>query len=82
MPVSRSMLACLMAFKAGSTDCNDAFPMLEKFFKKAGVDTNQVAFADGRAETPRTGSLPSLLPTCCATGWNSPRRTSFVSCCP
>jgi hypothetical protein len=58
MPVSRSMLACLMAFKAGSTDCNDAFPMLEKFFKTAGIDTDQVAFADGRGGNPTDRFTP------------------------
>ena len=52
------MLACLMAFKAGSTDCNDAFPMLEKFFKTAGVDTDQVAFADGRGGNPTDRFTP------------------------
>jgi serine-type D-Ala-D-Ala carboxypeptidase/endopeptidase (penicillin-binding protein 4) len=59
---------CLMAVKAGSTDCNDAFPIMKKFFEKAGVDTDQVALADGRGATPRTGSPPRRRPICCATG--------------
>jgi serine-type D-Ala-D-Ala carboxypeptidase/endopeptidase (penicillin-binding protein 4) len=41
-----------MAVKAGSTDCNDAFPIMQKFFEKAGVDTDQVALADGRGLDP------------------------------
>jgi D-alanyl-D-alanine carboxypeptidase/D-alanyl-D-alanine-endopeptidase (penicillin-binding protein 4) len=43
---------CLMAVKAGSTDCNDAFPMMKSFFEKAGVDVDQVALADGRGGNP------------------------------
>ena len=43
---------CLMAVKAGSTDCNDGFPVMEKFFEKAGVEVEQVAFADGRGLNP------------------------------
>src|SRR5215217_9338384 len=35
---------CLMAVKAGSTDCNDAFPVMKSFLKKAGVDVDQVAW--------------------------------------
>ena len=42
---------CLMAVKAGSTDCNDAFPVMS-FLKKAGVDVEQVALADGRGLDP------------------------------
>ena len=39
---------CLMAVKAGSTDCNDGFPAMKSFFEKAGLDVDQVALADGR----------------------------------
>jgi D-alanyl-D-alanine carboxypeptidase/D-alanyl-D-alanine-endopeptidase (penicillin-binding protein 4) len=49
---------CLMAVKAGSTDCNDAFPIMKKFFEKAGVDTDQVAFADGRGGNPTDRFTP------------------------
>ena len=49
---------CLMAVKAGSTDCNDAFPVMEKFYEKAGVDTDQVAFADGRGGNPTDRFTP------------------------
>ena len=49
---------CLMAVKAGSTDCNDAFPIMKKFFQKAGVDTDQVAFADGRGGNPTDRFTP------------------------
>jgi serine-type D-Ala-D-Ala carboxypeptidase/endopeptidase (penicillin-binding protein 4) len=52
---------CLMAVKAGSTDCNDAFPVMEKFFRKAGVDTDQVAFADGRGGNPSDRFTPEAV---------------------
>jgi D-alanyl-D-alanine carboxypeptidase/D-alanyl-D-alanine-endopeptidase (penicillin-binding protein 4) len=73
---------CLMAVKAGSTDCNDAFPIMKKFFEKAGVDTEQVALADGRGATPQTGSPPRRRPKCFATGSSSLRRRRFARCCP
>ena len=73
---------CLMAVKAGSTDCNDAFSMIKKFFEKGGVDTDQVALADGRGATPRTGLPPRRRPSCFATGSSSPRRKRFAKCCP
>src|SRR5215212_3115971 len=49
---------CLMAVQAGSTDCNDGFPVMQKFFKKAGVDTDQVALADGRGGNPTDRFTP------------------------
>jgi D-alanyl-D-alanine carboxypeptidase/D-alanyl-D-alanine-endopeptidase (penicillin-binding protein 4) len=49
---------CLMAVKAGSTDCNDAFPVMKSFFEKAGVDTDQVALADGRGGNPSDRFTP------------------------
>ena len=49
---------CLMAVEAGSTDCNDGFPVMKKFFEKAGVDTDQVALADGRGDNPTDRFTP------------------------
>ncbi len=49
---------CLMAVKAGSTNCNDAFPIMKKFFEKAGVDAEQVALADGRGGNPTDRFTP------------------------
>jgi D-alanyl-D-alanine carboxypeptidase/D-alanyl-D-alanine-endopeptidase (penicillin-binding protein 4) len=49
---------CLMAVKAGSTDCNDGFPVMKSFFEKAGVDTDQVALADGRGGNPADRFTP------------------------
>jgi D-alanyl-D-alanine carboxypeptidase/D-alanyl-D-alanine-endopeptidase (penicillin-binding protein 4) len=49
---------CLMAVKAGSTDCNAAFPIMKKFIEKAGVDIDQVALADGRGGNPTDRFTP------------------------
>lgn len=49
---------CLMAVKAGSTDCNDGFPVMKSFFEKAGVDTSQVVLADGRGGNPSDRFTP------------------------
>jgi len=52
---------CLMAVKAGSTDCNDAFPVMKSFLKKAGVDVDQVALADGRGGNPVDQFTPKAV---------------------
>jgi D-alanyl-D-alanine carboxypeptidase/D-alanyl-D-alanine-endopeptidase (penicillin-binding protein 4) len=49
---------CLMAVEAGSTDCEDGFPVMKKFFQKAGVEVDQVAFADGRGGNPTDRFTP------------------------
>jgi serine-type D-Ala-D-Ala carboxypeptidase/endopeptidase (penicillin-binding protein 4) len=49
---------CLMAVKAGSTDCDDGFPVMKSFFDKAGVDASQVALADGRGGNPSDRFTP------------------------
>lgn len=49
---------CLMAVEAGSTDCNDGFPMMKSFFERAGVDVDQVALADGRGGNPADRFTP------------------------
>ena len=49
---------CLIAVEVGSTDCNDAFPVMKSFFEKAGVDTDQVALADGRGGNPADRFTP------------------------
>jgi D-alanyl-D-alanine carboxypeptidase/D-alanyl-D-alanine-endopeptidase (penicillin-binding protein 4) len=49
---------CLMAVKAGSKNCDDAFPVMQKFFEKAGVEVDQVALADGRGGNPTDRFTP------------------------
>jgi D-alanyl-D-alanine carboxypeptidase/D-alanyl-D-alanine-endopeptidase (penicillin-binding protein 4) len=49
---------CLMAVKAGSTDCDDGFSTFRSFLGKANVDTDQVAFSDGRGGNPTDRFTP------------------------
>src|SRR5215213_8486312 len=56
-----NLVLCLMAVKAGSTDCNDAFPVMKSFLKKAGVDVDQVAVADGRGGNPVDQFTPKAV---------------------
>ena len=41
------LMLCLMAARAGSTNCEDGFPVLGSFLAKAHVDRKQVVLADG-----------------------------------
>ena len=43
-----NLAVCLLAVNAGSTDCDDGFPEIEKFLKKADVDPKDVAFTTGQ----------------------------------
>ena len=73
---------CLMAVKVGSTDCNDAFPLMKRFFEKAGVDTEQVAFADGRGANPTDRFTPEVATDLLSYWLKQPRRLRFARCCP
>ncbi len=41
------LMLCLMAAKAGSTNCNDGFPVIASFLARAHVDRTQVVLTDG-----------------------------------
>jgi D-alanyl-D-alanine carboxypeptidase/D-alanyl-D-alanine-endopeptidase (penicillin-binding protein 4) len=73
---------CLMAVKAGSTDCNDAFPLMEKFFEKAGVDTEQVAFADGRGGNPTDRFTPEAATDLLSYWLKQPQAKAFREMLP
>jgi len=45
--VGADLMLCLMAVKAGSTNCEDGFPVLASFLTRAHVDTNQIVLTDG-----------------------------------
>jgi serine-type D-Ala-D-Ala carboxypeptidase/endopeptidase (penicillin-binding protein 4) len=42
-----NLIVCLMAVKAGSTDCDDGFAAMRSFFDRAHVDRDQLMLADG-----------------------------------
>ena len=73
---------CLMAVKEGSTDCNDAFPIMKKFFQKAGVDTDQVAFADGRGGNPTDRFTPEAATELLRYWLNQPQAKAFREMLP
>jgi D-alanyl-D-alanine carboxypeptidase/D-alanyl-D-alanine-endopeptidase (penicillin-binding protein 4) len=45
--VGADLMLCLMAARAGSTNCEDGFPVLASFLARAHVDRKQVVLADG-----------------------------------
>ncbi|MFF0189134.1 D-alanyl-D-alanine carboxypeptidase/D-alanyl-D-alanine-endopeptidase [Streptomyces sp. NPDC005244] len=47
-----NLAICLMAVTAGSHQCIDGFPVLNRFLRKAGVDPTQVQLLDGRGGNP------------------------------
>jgi len=45
--VGADLMLCLMAVRAGSTNCEDGFPVLASFLVRAHVDPTQVVLTDG-----------------------------------
>ncbi|MFI6149177.1 D-alanyl-D-alanine carboxypeptidase/D-alanyl-D-alanine-endopeptidase [Streptomyces sp. NPDC051109] len=52
---------CLMAVSAGSTQCEDGFPVLAAFLDRAGVDREQAELMDGRGGNPADRATPQAL---------------------
>jgi len=47
-----NLAICLMAVTAGSHQCLDGFPVLNRFLRQAGVDPTQMQLLDGRGGDP------------------------------
>jgi D-alanyl-D-alanine carboxypeptidase/D-alanyl-D-alanine-endopeptidase (penicillin-binding protein 4) len=73
---------CLMAVEAGSTDCNDGFPVMKKFFEEAGVDTDQVALADGRGGNPSDRFTPKAATDLLGYWLDEPQAETFRKMLP
>jgi serine-type D-Ala-D-Ala carboxypeptidase/endopeptidase (penicillin-binding protein 4) len=73
---------CLMAVKAGSTDCNDGFPVMKSFFEKAGVDAGQVALADGRGGNPSDRFTPQAATDMLRYWLDQPQAETFRTMLP
>jgi D-alanyl-D-alanine carboxypeptidase/D-alanyl-D-alanine-endopeptidase (penicillin-binding protein 4) len=73
---------CLMAVKAASTDCNDGFPVMKSFFDKAGVDTSQVALADGRGGNPSDRFTPQAATDLLGYWLKQPQAETFRTMLP
>jgi serine-type D-Ala-D-Ala carboxypeptidase/endopeptidase (penicillin-binding protein 4) len=59
--VGANLDVCLLAVRAGSSDCNDGFAPMKSFLQSAGVDTTQVALADGRGGDPTDRASPTAV---------------------
>jgi serine-type D-Ala-D-Ala carboxypeptidase/endopeptidase (penicillin-binding protein 4) len=73
---------CLMAVKAGSTDCNDGFPVMKSFFEKAGVDPDQVALLDGRGGNPSDRFTPQATTDLLRYWLDQPQAKTFRTMLP
>jgi D-alanyl-D-alanine carboxypeptidase/D-alanyl-D-alanine-endopeptidase (penicillin-binding protein 4) len=73
---------CLMAIKAGNTDCNDGFPVMKSFFEKAGVDVTQVALADGRGGNPADRFTPQAATDLLRYWLDKPQAATFRTMLP
>jgi serine-type D-Ala-D-Ala carboxypeptidase/endopeptidase (penicillin-binding protein 4) len=52
---------CLMAVKAGSTDCDAGFPVIAAFLDRVHIDRDQIALADGQGGNPVDRITPQAL---------------------
>jgi D-alanyl-D-alanine carboxypeptidase/D-alanyl-D-alanine-endopeptidase (penicillin-binding protein 4) len=59
--IGANLDVCLLAVQAGSSDCNDGFAPMKSFLQSAGVDTAQVALADGRGGDPVDRATPTAV---------------------
>jgi hypothetical protein len=73
---------CLMAVKAGSTDCNDGFPVMKSFFEKSGVDPDQVALLDGRGGNPSDRFTPKAATDLLRYWLDQPQAKTFRTMLP
>jgi serine-type D-Ala-D-Ala carboxypeptidase/endopeptidase (penicillin-binding protein 4) len=73
---------CLLAVRAGSSDCNDGFPPLSAFLTHAGVDVHQVALADGRGGDPVDRATPVAVSQMLRYWLSQPDFEAFRACLP
>jgi D-alanyl-D-alanine carboxypeptidase/D-alanyl-D-alanine-endopeptidase (penicillin-binding protein 4) len=52
---------CLLAVRAGQTDCAAGFAPMNAFLTQAGVDVSQLALADGRGGDPVDRATPTAV---------------------
>lgn len=73
---------CLLAVQAGSHDCDDGFAPLREFLQRAGVDTDQVALADGRGGDPVDRATPLAVTQILRYWLHQPDFAAFRQCLP
>ena len=58
-----NLSVCLLATRAGSTDCDDGFAAIRDFLGEAGVDPTDLTSADGQGIEPGAQSTPTAAVT-------------------
>ena len=68
---------CLMAVKAGSTDCDAGFPVIAAFLDRVHVDRDQIALADGQGGNPVDRVTPLVMTEILRYWLGQPEATTF-----
>jgi D-alanyl-D-alanine carboxypeptidase/D-alanyl-D-alanine-endopeptidase (penicillin-binding protein 4) len=68
---------CLMAVKAGSTNCDDGFPVIAAFLDRVHVDRDQIALADGQGGNPVDRLTPQVVTEMLRYWLGQPEATTF-----
>jgi serine-type D-Ala-D-Ala carboxypeptidase/endopeptidase (penicillin-binding protein 4) len=68
---------CLMAVKAGSTDCDAGFPVIASFLDRVHVDRDQLALADGQGGNPVDRVTPQVVVELLRYWLGQPQATTF-----
>ena len=68
---------CLMAVKAGSTDCDAGFPVIASFLDRVHVDRDQIALADGQGGNPVDRLTPQVVVEMLRYWLGQPEATTF-----
>ena len=68
---------CLMAVKAGSTDCDNGFPVIAAFLDRVHVDRDQIALADGQGGNPVDRLTPQVVTELLRYWLGQPEATTF-----
>ncbi len=68
---------CLIAVKAGSTDCDAGFPVIASFLDRVHVDRDQIALADGQGGNPVDRVTPKVEVEMLSYWLKQPEATTF-----
>ena len=68
---------CLMAVKAGSTNCDAGFPVIASFLDRVHIDRDQIALADGQGGNPVDRLTPQVVVEMLRYWLGQPEATTF-----
>jgi serine-type D-Ala-D-Ala carboxypeptidase/endopeptidase (penicillin-binding protein 4) len=77
-----NLAVCLLAVKAGKTNCNDGFAPMQEFLKKSGVGTGMVALSDGRGDAGADRVAPIAVTQLLRYWLGQPDFDAFRACLP